>query len=278
MIKLPIICQVLSIVLLAGMVSCSDDPLVLDHEITSALDYANVQHEFNQIALMFHLGAIMSDGLNQQIEMSGLLSLCSTIGIEALTSDSTRMYIDFGENCSCIDGKVRSGKLVGLFKGKWNQPESSVVITPIDYGVKTQTGKMLSFEFEQILQKAPMDNRTGFSIHNKVLDAHIISDDAKIFWSANQTIRWEVGMQTLEIDDDIFYISGDSQGVASNNIPFDVSMLQPLAISLSCPHTLGGVIAFTPEKKQTRVVDFGQGACDTEAEVEIAGFTRSISW
>ncbi len=258
--------------------SCSSDPLVVDHEVSSAVDYAHLQQEFNQIALMFHYGAIMSDGLNQPIEMSGLLSLCSTISVEAQDRDSARMIIDFGASCKCVDGKIRSGMLEGVFHRKWNEPEAMAYIKPLGYRVATAEGDTLDFDFEQNLHKVPGTVSDDYRMLNHVIGASVKADDKVIIWEANQEITWILGQQTHEIEDDMFHISGSSSGKARNDIPFQVSMLQPLEISLSCPHTLSGVIAFTPEKKQTRIVDFGKGSCDTRAVVEIAGFTRSISW
>jgi len=268
-------------ILLAGItltISCSNDPLVVDNEVSSAVDYAHLQQEFNQIALMFHYGAMMSDGLNQSLEMSGLLSLCSTISVEAQEADIVRMTMDFGESCKCMDGKIRSGKLEGVFQGKWNEPEAKASIKPWGYYIVTGEGDTLEFDFEQNLYKVPGTVRDDYRIQNHVRGARIKADEQIILWEAAQEIAWILGQQTHEIEDDVFHISGSSRGKARNSIPFQVSMLQPLEISLSCPHTLGGVIAFTPETKQTRIVDFGQGRCDREAVVEIAGFTRNISW
>jgi len=255
--------------------SCSDDPLAVDNEVQSALDYAHIQHEFNYVPILFQLGAEMSDGLSKMMEMSGILGMCSNISLKEIASDKVQMIVDYGEACKCFDGHTRSGKLVGTFTGEWNSDQAQLSIVPERYHVTTSTGNLLNFDFILTVDKN-FDTSGKESWNTQIHDAQILTSSGNITWNATQQIEQVAGTRTLEIEDDLYQFAGTVQGVASNQVAFDVSVLEPVALGLSCFHMTGGVIEFTPAGRQPRIIDFGEGSCDTEAKIQIAGFTRQI--
>ena len=70
--------------------------------------------------------------------------------------------------------------------------------------------------------------------------------------------------------DDIYYISGSSNGINSNNRSYTITITDQLEKQMGCKWVKSGSMQIQPENLNTRILDFGDGTCDNDAIVTIS--------
>ena len=225
---------------------------------------------------MVDVEARTSDELNKTDQTSGFFCSCSTVDVVNNGDGTYTMTIDYGDGCACLDGRNRSGKLVGIFSKKWNEPNASVVITPENYQVRLLNGTTYHFSFIKTITQNGLNAEGNPMLSVEVKEAVLTSDVHSIQWESSRTVEWVEGIGNLEPENHVYEISGSAAGISSTGVEFSVSIDAPLVVKANCAHITAGVMSLTPKGKLTRSIDYGDGACDAEAVVEIAGFTRKI--
>ena len=82
------------------------------------------------------------------------------------------------------------------------------------------------------------------------------------------------GANTPAVAEDIYNITGSASGTDANGNAFSVAITKALTIDFSCQyHLTAGTIQITPTGKATRVIDYGNGACDDDATLTIGNRT-----
>ena len=76
--------------------------------------------------------------------------------------------------------------------------------------------------------------------------------------------------------DDIYLIRGNYNGVNRSGLSFNSLITTPIRKELSCKWPVSGVLEITPQNLQTRVIDFGSGACDNDALVSVGSFSAVV--
>lgn len=82
------------------------------------------------------------------------------------------------------------------------------------------------------------------------------------------------GAQTAECDDDVFIINGTGTMQRGDNETF-VSTIDAVTIDQACDHPVSGTIAHADPMGEL-TINFGSGACDSEAEVTRDGETKTV--
>lgn len=254
-----------------SVTSCDVDPLQGDEEIQSTLDHFFAQSEFSAIQTVIDGEARLSTELNKTTNTQGFLCDCSQASVTANGDGTFTMVVDFGSGCTCLDGRIRRGKLMGVFNGKWNQAGASVTITSDGYTVTALTGATYEFDFTKTITLVDEDT---YSVN--VQNARLTSDEGVITWNSTRTVEWAAGKGDLDPSNNEFLISGTASGTATNGVDFTVTIDEPLRVVASCPHVVSGVLSLTPDGKAERLIDYGNGDCDSEVILTIAGFSRSV--
>ena len=76
--------------------------------------------------------------------------------------------------------------------------------------------------------------------------------------------------------DDVYSITGTASGTGFDGTAFTSNITNPLIVALNCHWIEKGTIVFTPSGKLPRTIDFGNGDCDANATITIAGATFNI--
>jgi hypothetical protein len=198
---------------------------------------------------------------------------CATISLDTTVMPRV-LTIDFGtENCLCRDGKYRRGQIIVTFNGRYFMPGTVITHGFNDYyvndnhveGLKTLTNEGF--------------NEDGFIWFSIVVNGQITlaENGNKITWSANKSRTWIEGMDTPRRHrDDVFLITGSATASNSNGSGFTRLITNPLRRELSCRWFVSGTIEITPVNRPFRVLDFGDGNCDSLATVTVNGETYTI--
>jgi hypothetical protein len=197
---------------------------------------------------------------------------CVTITLDTTVMPRV-MTIDFGEvNCLCRDGKYRRGQIIVTFNGRYFQPG-----TVITHGFNNFYINDNHIEGLKTLTNNGF-NDAGFLWFSIVVDGQItlIENGNVIDWSAIKTKTWIEGEGTSRRIDDVYLIEGSATSSNSNGSGFTRLITNPLRRELSCRWIVSGSVEITPANRPIRVLDYGDGNCDSLATVTVNGETIII--
>lgn len=229
-----------------------------DRDLTVAWDNSRAEFYFN-------------DALKQgeTAFKDGTLPCAASVIIDLQVQPNT-LLIDFGtENCLGADGLKRRGRLLFTFTGPYAEPGTVITLTPQDYHVNdhlVQGSKVVTN------LGANAQGQTWFSVQ---VNGTVTAPDGS--WTSTHTYQrtrtWIAGEGTPNPLDDVYLITGGGSGINRNGLPFTVLITTPLRVEVGCPWIVSGVQEVTPQSRPVRVIDFGNGACDSQVTVTVNGFT-----
>jgi len=209
------------------------------------------------------------------IRSAPLTACIDTIMVDTI-ADPRTITIDFGnDDCSGIDGRVRKGKLIVTYTGRYLEVGTVITTTPENY---TIDGYAVNGT-KTVTNIGNNDNgEPTFTV--SVANANIVapSNAWTASWESTRTRVWKEGYDTpLFLLDDVYEISGTQTGVNRNGAGYTANIITPLRIKVGCPWIVSGVYQLIPEGLSTRTVDFGNGECDAYVSVTVNGNTYNFT-
>lgn len=207
-------------------------------------------------------------------EGNSLLAGCAVVTRDTVSNPRVTT-IDFGSGCTGMDGRVRSGKIIVTYDGKYRDPGTTITITFDNFFVNGN----------QILGTKTIHNdgangngNLSFSIH---VEGSVIraNNAGTITWVSDRVREWIAGEPTPSRDDDQYSVTGTGSGVASNGDEFSLTIVEPLIRNLApqCRrHFVSGQVLLQRSGRPDKLVDFGNGACDDLATVTVNGVAHII--
>lgn len=250
----------LIIVLAANLVSCNKEKEdTLGYGIASDNNTAE-----NLFSDMFKV--VDNVSLNTPEIREDLIACIDTIIIDTVSNPKT-ILIDFGtDDCEGNDTRVRKGKLLVKYTGRYREVGTTITIIPDNYSVNGY-----AIQGEKRIENLGYNSngKLHFSISaNGTVTAP--GNAWRISWTANRTRTWVEGQNTLTWLDDVYEITGNGSGVNRNGISYTTTITQALRAKLSCTWLVSGSITLQPQDYDTRYIDFGNGTCDN-------GFTVTVN-
>ena len=229
-------------------------------------DVQNISDQAARGTLVFYSPTY--DG-NNHMEESFEKTSCATITHDSISIPHI-LTIDFGTtNCMCNDGKNRRGIINVSYTGSYRATGSVHSITFTDYfvndnqllGTKTVTNNGLN-----------TNSNLTFTI---VIDGQLIkaNNGGTHSWQSNRVREWLEGASTITWADDVYSITGSANGTAVNGNTYTAVITTALHRALNCSWFDSGVLEITPANKPVRIINYGSGACDSNATVTILGNT-----
>jgi hypothetical protein len=249
-----------------------------DNDTSTAIENAMADAAYNDVA---NIADEAYTG-NVSSYKSGIptvfLSNCASVSFDTAASPK-KFTIDFGAtNCLCNDVNYRRGKIIVAYQGFYRDSGSTHTITFDNYyvndnridGSKTVTNKGR--------------NNNGNLSYDIAVNGTITWDTAYFgsvstsSYTANRTREWSEGESTLAWTDDVYLISGTQSGVTRTGASYSASTVSPLKKEIGYRHITDGTLAFTPQGKFTRYINYGypNGDWDNLAQVTINGYTYII--
>lgn len=257
--------------------ACKKDEKDDDDDTSFASDNAIMQSTFDQPQSMADQAA--SSGSLQTFIATGdvnLLGVCANI-----TNDTVNrvLTIDFGTtNCLCYDGRLRRGKIMVNYTGRYR--DSGTVITFAfdnyavnDYIVANNSTKVVTN------MGTKTNSHPWFTIYE---NGSIIkpNNGGTITWVSNREREWIAGYNTKIIwFDDEYLITGTSSGITASGLAYTMTITTPVHIKLGCHFNVpvAGIVDITRAGKDPFTLDYGNGSCDNDATVLYRNKTYPIT-
>lgn len=247
---------------------CKKDADDTEHAIYSCKDYALIENLFNDAyKVMDHVAA-------QTVGIRNFGCIENTV-IDTSASPMT-MMIDFGDpDCEDEDGMVREGILNITFTGRYKEEGTVITISPSNYKVND-----IRLDGDMILTNMGESGQGNMYFEVEVVDGEAShgASNYHAYWSSNTLREWVDGDISWFLEDDVYEITGSGSGTNRNGVSFDVEIDVPLQVTTVCPWITGGELTLTPDGRPERVLNFGDGECNSAATVTVEGKSYSIAF
>ena len=255
--------------------SCQEDEII-ESGTSNSDQHLIAENVFNDV------GRIVEDAFID----NGVSKSCPDYTlINADSSDLDTIIIDFGNGdpIDCLKyGKLRRGKIISTFTGKYRDPLSVITTTFDHYYVNN-----MWIQGERILTNNGGNSNgnvtfsievTGFDDDDNRIGARIGQEgQGTINWESSRTREWISGYNTFEnYDDDIYIVSGYSSGNSRSGQEFEVNITKDLLVELRCLEDNSNSCLITrgeaeliPNGFSTRIINYGNGECDCNYSVTL---------
>lgn len=201
------------------------------------------------------------------------LSQCASVTHDTV-SNPKMLTIDFGTvNCLCADGRNRRGKIIVTYTGRYF--ETGAVKTMNFDNFYRNDNKL---EGTRTITNNGLDNQGRMNWTINAQNMKITKSNGKVHtWNSVRTRTMIAGYDTQIWTDDVYEITGSASGINANGLNYKANITKALHRAMNCRWIDSGTIEITPEGKNTRTVDFGNGTCDDQATVSVKKRTRNIT-
>jgi hypothetical protein len=271
-----------SVALVMFNFGCKKEKDEVDYDTQSSVDNAqaeSISNEINEIADQAVEDGILSthrlgSGSNQ------LLTTCGTITVTIDSSDSSgTATIDFG-NYFChsfIDSRYRKGMITVIFTGPYRKTGTEITINATNYfsGIDSTSATKVNGQRTVKNEGRNGNNNLYYTITSNVTLVNYLNE--QLTWTSSRSREWIAGESTSARNDDEYHVTGSASGKSYGGVNFSMSIIEALHVKLSCHWITEGKFSLTPENKEARILDYGDGACNGDATVTIKDKTFEIT-
>lgn len=192
-------------------------------------------------------------------------------------TSAKRITIDFDTtNTLCSwDGCYRRGKIIITYTGFYRTPGTVITITFNNYYVNDN--QVLNSSSKTITNNGRnANNHLNWTEH---VVANIITwDKRSVNWTSTLYSEWTAGESTiLNWQDDEYLVTGSSSGISGSGKPWTITITKALHVKLSCRWITEGSLDILPSGTTAVTVDYGSGACDSQASATYNGKVYHIT-
>ena len=214
---------------------------------------------------------------------------CAIVTLSPLGPNFPKVLtIDFGTGCSSVDGRYRKGQIIATFSGPYRSEGDTINVELENYEVDDYAvdGSKTIIN----LGNNPEGN-PEYSV--EVENVTITNDDGVATWESSRTRTWSEGSQTgwftpdttqpngimglNGILDDVYHITGNGSGTTRAGIAYDINIVEALEVQVGCRWVKAGILTIAPENLNERTINYGNGACDGAATIEVNGNTYNFT-
>ena len=255
--------EIISLIILTILCySCKDENIIATPELTSTQacqDHLIAESIFNDVNRIIEEG-ITSNSQKKQYPKYTL--------INADTSNSDTLIVDFGNTNYLYNEKLRRGTINITYTGKYRDSLSTITSTFDNYYVNNNL-----VQGESIITNQGRNNIGNLWFTVNVENASINTPNGTINWNQSTVKEWVNGENTYtDISDDIYEITGSGSGNSVNGNNFMMTIIKPLHIHMGClPYCIikSGETTINPEGYSERKINYGEESCDCNVDVLI---------
>jgi len=248
---------------------CKDEDVITQNDLASTQatqDHLFAEQTFNDVGRIVEEG-FLSSGINKSCASYQLMN--------ADTANADTLIINFGTTNCLHNAKLRKGKLIITYTGKYRDSLAVMTTTFDNYYVNNNL-----VQGERIVTNQGRNNKGNMWFTIEVNNASIGTNNGTINWNANRTREWVNGNATyFDITDDQYKITGSANGTGVNNNSFSMEITDTLNIDLGClPSCVikSGTAKISPNGYADRIINYGDSLCDCNFDVTINGNTYHI--
>lgn len=259
------------------LLSCQpEDEPIFDGDWMSSTDNTTAQLVFDDLDKII----IEEIGYQTDLNLSSSSGSCADIRLQLNGSAifPAILELDFEEGCTSLDGRNRSGLVRAIFTGPYQEEGSVISISLENYTVEG-----FSVAGMKVITNigTNVEGHLAFSLEENATITHPTGETSS--WSSSRTRTWTEGYATTystsgfaNILDDAYEITGTATGTNRNGRNYTMNILSPLRLKVNCPWITSGILTITPDDLEPRMINYGTGECDAEAEVTIGVFSVKI--
>jgi hypothetical protein len=208
---------------------------------------------------------------------------CPTLTVTGASWPKT-FTLDYGNGCTCIDGYIRSGKIVSTISAPYFDTLCTITTQFQDYKEKfgsTGTEYSIGNATTQVITNLGHNNLGHPIFTVNVTNASVSSVDGTISWTSTRTNEMTAGYNSfMSPFDDVYVVTGSSTGTDGNGAPFSVNITSGLqwqyCTTLYRWLVVGGSLEVINPGYPTIYVDYGTGTCDATVTVTVNGQVYTI--
>jgi hypothetical protein len=269
--------QIITLSILALVLATSCAKRKANKETSDFEDNALAEVGFND-ALKVAEAAMSDSSLNKSVSsFKSVFSSCASVTIDPPAGTATfpkTITVDFG-NGGCEDayGIERKGKVIVTLTDKYRNTGSVTTLTTQGYyveGYKVEGTKTVTNKGENA--------RGNLEYSVEIKNGKITYPDGDITTMESSRVReWTEGQSTVfNPFDDVYSITGTASGINRDGRAYTLTITSALRVQLNCRWITQGTLEIQPEDLKLRTVDFGAGACDNDATVNIGKKTYNV--
>ncbi len=237
-----------------------------------ASDNVKMEQNSNDVVSMADVAAATNSGSG--LRTTGTtLGGCATVTRSVTGGGDSLLTITFTAGCTCADGKIRSGSIVVQYSGRYKDSGSTHTITYDNYFVN---GNQLS-GIKTVTNMGTNSSGQVYYTVNVNDTLNLGTGNGEVVWSGTRTRTWLTGYSTSDRTDDSYLISGTTTLTRANGNKFVMQITTPLQIAYNCAWIEAGVVSVTGPLGGVRTLNYGNGNCDSEAELTIGSHTYNIT-
>ena len=268
--------MILAIVVLS-FISCTKETLVNQASIDVADDDAVFDAIFEDVFnTVDNADIILDNYIKGDASKSGLIvsDTCPSITISHLTDGvwPKTITIDYGTGCIGFHDNTRSGSIIILVTGPRKEMGSKKTVTFENYffnGIKVEGTK----EFENL----GLNNNQNLEFSVKLMNGKLTLVNGKVIErSFEHKKEWIAGQLTRNIWDDEFLVTGTANGININGVAYTNTIMTALHWKRVCKFVVSGIVKIEREGKEPVEINYGDGECDSVADVTAGGETKQI--
>jgi hypothetical protein len=227
--------------ILISLFSCEEKSVEKDYNpvVLSSKDYVKAEDGIFEILDAFYKGIHDTNVFNHSY---GYIDACDVL----YYASGDSMRFSYGEvNRFCLDQKNRRGMFIANFSGQ-------VFETGVTAHLYTRELFVDDFPVEAVIDIENMGlNESSLPEYNvRVTSSTFIHPDtskvSNIHFTTDYVLEWAEGYLTPPIhEDDIYIVSGSSNGISSDNYSFSTMIQDPLTNYLDCFWIMDGTSQIT---------------------------------
>lgn len=172
----------------------------------------------------------------------------------------------YADSCDNWDGAGIQGTIITTISGPRDEVGTEMITTFENFFVNDH-------QVEGSLQRTLVSE----TITSSMEETTITTPEGETFSrSSNRTREMISGMDTEDREDDVFQITGSSNGTTPEGMRYSKTITSPLVSSRDCQWIVSGTIESTVDDVTT-ITDFGDGSCDNIATTTTEGVSEEIT-
>lgn len=209
------------------------------------------------------------------IQYRSLSDTCAIVTFD-FNNGNFPMYltVDFGSGCTDAYGVERRGKVIIEYTDRYENPGAEVNVSVDNYFVNNY---QLEGNKKIINDGRNSNGNLQFTVQSQNVVITKPNGD-EITWSSQRVNEWIVGENTdfwsdgvNGICDDTYLITGSGGGVTSDGQAYQLDIVDPLRKQICCYWINDGSIKFTVNNNELATLDYGNGSCDNNANLNYNG-------
>ncbi len=245
----------------------------------AAENNAFAEAQFNDVTTLIDQASVTGSvtfgaaGTTGATGINGILgSTCATVSVDTV-SNPRSIVIDFGTaNCLCLDNRLRRGKILASYTGRYRDAGTVITISFDSYfvneykisGTKSVTNQGL--------------NQSGNLVYKVEVSGAITRPFGGSYtWNSIRFREWKEGsLSPLNILDDVYGITGEANGTTTDGNAYTINITQELIRKMNCRWFESGKISLSPAGLPTLTLDYGNSGCDANANINLLGSSYPI--